>query len=88
MSLDIQNISVMQNGRQVVSGASLSVEPGQVTAILGANGAGKSELVLAIAGVLPVTHGVISVDGSSINGLRPDAIRRAGVAVVPDGIAF
>ncbi|MFZ1386486.1 MAG: ATP-binding cassette domain-containing protein [Thiolinea sp.] len=75
----------MQNGRQVVSGASLSVEPGQVTAILGANGAGKSELVLAIAGVLPVTHGVISVDGSSINGLRPDAIRRAGVAVVPEG---
>lgn len=85
MSLDIQNISVMQNGRQVVSGASLSVEPGQVTAILGANGAGKSELVLAIAGVLPVTHGMISVDGSSINGLRPDAIRRAGVAVVPEG---
>lgn len=85
MSLDIQNISVMQNGRQVVSEASISVEPGQVTAILGANGAGKSELVLAIAGVLPVTHGMISVDGKSIKGLRPDAIRRAGVAVVPEG---
>lgn len=85
MSLDIKNLSVLNEGKPVVTDVNLSVAPGEVTAILGANGAGKSELVLAVAGVLPVVGGSVSVDGDEITNKGPDVIRRAGVAVVPEG---
>lgn len=85
MSLAIENLSVSSNGREVVSAVALSVEPGQVTAVLGANGAGKSELVLAVAGMLPITAGTITVDGHAIHGHSPDDVRRAGIAAVPEG---
>jgi branched-chain amino acid transport system ATP-binding protein len=64
---------------------SLTVEPGQVTAVIGANGAGKSELVLAMAGVLPIGDGTLQLDGRNLNGLSPEAIRLAGIAAVPEG---
>jgi branched-chain amino acid transport system ATP-binding protein len=85
MALEVSNITVKNDIRDLVSGVSLRVEPGKVTAVLGANGAGKSELVLAIAGVLPLASGTISVDGVPLTGLAPDRIRRAGVAAVPEG---
>ena len=85
MALEITNVTVRNDIRELVSGVSLRVEPGKVTAVLGANGAGKSELVLAIAGVLPLASGTVSVDGMPLSGLAPDRIRRAGVAAVPEG---
>lgn len=85
MSLVINDLSVMDGDRPVVKGVGLSVAPGKVTAILGANGAGKSELVFAVAGVLPVVQGCVFVDGVEITNKGPDVIRRAGVAVVPEG---
>ena len=85
MTLAIDSLSVSANGRTAVSGVSLTIEQGKVAAILGANGAGKSEMVLAVAGMLPVTGGTITVNGRSICGIPPDAVRRAGVAAVPEG---
>ena len=85
MALVVEELSVFSNGKEVVKGASVTVEPGKVTAVLGANGAGKSELVLAIAGMLPITRGTITVDGDAIQGRSPDAVRLAGVAAVPEG---
>jgi len=85
MSLSIHQLTVLQGARTVVAGASLSVEPGKVTAVLGANGAGKSELSLAIGGMMPVAGGRVTVDNADLTGLAPDAVRRAGVAVVPEG---
>lgn len=85
MALRIENVTVQQAGRAVVSGASLAVAPGRVTAVLGANGAGKSELALAVGGMLPVASGAISVDDIALTGLAPNAVRAAGVAVVPEG---
>ncbi|EPJ44292.1 MAG: hypothetical protein OFPI_40220 [Osedax symbiont Rs2] len=85
MSLIIKDLSVVSGAVEVVANVSVSVEPGKVTAVLGANGAGKSELVLAIAGMLATTKGEIQVDGQSILGQAPDAVRRAGVAAVPEG---
>lgn len=85
MALEITNITVANDIRELVSNVSLRVEPGKVKAVLGANGAGKSELVLAVAGVLPVRAGTISVDGAPLTGKSPDKIRRAGVAAVPEG---
>ena len=85
MALVIKNISVSKDGNPLVCDVSISVEPGKVAAILGANGAGKSELVLAVAGMLPLSSGTIFVDNKAIHGCAPDSVRRAGVAAVPEG---
>lgn len=83
--LELKGLSVAVDGKTVVDGVSLTVRPGQVTALLGANGAGKSELVLAVAGLLPVAKGTVTVGGTAITGAKPDRIRAAGVAAVPEG---
>jgi branched-chain amino acid transport system ATP-binding protein len=83
--LTVRNLFVARGGRPVLRDISLSVPPGEITALLGANGAGKSTLVLTIAGVLPAVHGSISCDGVELLGQPPDAVRRHGVALVLEG---
>ena len=51
--LSISRLQVVRGGREVIHGVDLVVAPGRITALLGANGAGKSSLVLATAGALP-----------------------------------
>ncbi len=85
MSLIFSDVSVEKAGKTIVSDVSLSITEGQLTALLGANGAGKSELVLALAGVLPVTRGEIAIDGASITNAMPETVRGHGIAVVPQG---
>lgn len=85
MSLTITDMNVAPQGKMLVKGVSLSVAPGEILAILGANGAGKSELVSAIAGMLPVASGTVSVEGQDLTNAAPNAIRKAGVAAVPEG---
>ena len=84
MTLTVTDLSVSDGSRTLVAGVSLNIEPGQITAVIGANGAGKSELVLALAGVMKITAGSVMLDGKA---LRPDpeTIRRAGIAAVPEG---
>lgn len=84
MTLAVRDLEVSDGARALVSGVSLTVEPGQLTAVLGANGAGKSELVLALAGLLPVRAGTVTLDGQPLR-LSPGAVRRAGIAAVPEG---
>ncbi|NOX29225.1 MAG: ATP-binding cassette domain-containing protein [Actinobacteria bacterium] len=83
--LSIEDVTVRRGNKEVVRSFSLQVNPGEVTALLGANGAGKSSLVLALAGRLPVSGGAVTLDGAKINGLRPNRVRRAGLAAVPEG---
>jgi len=64
---------------------SMEIPPGQVTALLGANGAGKSTLVLAVGGVLRPSDGRVLLGERDLTGMRPERIRAAGVAVVPEG---
>src|SRR6204780_5989015 len=84
-SLTVSNLSVARAGKTVIHGVSLKIAPGKITALLGANGAGKSSLVLSIAGALPVERGEVLLDGKSIKGLRPENVRRLGVVAVPEG---
>ena len=83
--LAVRNLFVARGGRPVLRDVSISVPPGEITALLGANGAGKSTLVLAIAGILPAQRGDISCDGVQISGRPPDLVRRHGVALVLEG---
>ncbi len=84
-ALALDNVTVARGGRPVVHGVSLTIPQGEVTTLLGANGAGKSSLVLAVGGLLRPESGEIRLGDENIVGWRPERIRRAGVAVVPEG---
>ncbi|MGZ8715858.1 MAG: ABC transporter ATP-binding protein [Gaiellaceae bacterium] len=83
--LHIEALSVARGRQTVLSDVSLDIPSGEVTALLGPNGAGKSTLVLAVAGVLRPSAGRIKLDDLDLTRTRPEAIRAAGVAVVPEG---
>jgi len=63
---------------------SLDVRAGELVALIGANGAGKSTLLRTIAGLLAPTAGRVAVDGRDVTGRAPEALLRAGVALVPE----
>src|SRR5215469_13426761 len=85
MSLSLDNLTVARGSRDVVRDVSLEIPPGEVTTLLGPNGAGKSSLVLAVGGTLRARQGRVLLDGVDLTRLPPEQIRRAGVAVVPEG---
>ena len=83
--LALSGLTVERGRRAVVRDVSLNVPAGDVTALLGPNGAGKSSLVLAVGGVLRPQAGSVRMDGRDLARQRPELIRRAGVAIVPEG---
>lgn len=83
--LKVSNITIKSSARIVVSDVSLALAKGEIIALLGPNGAGKSELVLGIAGGMPLASGTVAVNDTFINGAGVQAIRTAGVAAVPEG---
>jgi branched-chain amino acid transport system ATP-binding protein len=84
-TLHLRDLTVARGSRVVVDAVSLEVPPGEVTALLGPNGAGKSSLVLAVGGVLRAQSGSVSLGQQNLTRSRPERIRRAGVAIVPEG---
>jgi branched-chain amino acid transport system ATP-binding protein len=84
-ALVLDKVTIARGGRPVVQEVSLTIPAGEVTTLLGANGAGKSSLVLAVGGLVRPETGEIRVGAQNIVGWRPEKIRRAGVAVVPEG---
>ena len=69
----------------ICNGIDLEVGPGEVVAVLGRNGVGKSTLLKTILGLVPSTSGSVTFDGQDVSGWRPDRIARAGVGYVPQG---
>ena len=69
---------------EALRGVSLEVRQGELVCLLGANGAGKSTLLKSIVGLLPPTRGRVVFEGADITGRAPDAILRAGIALVPE----
>ena len=84
-ALRIDGLCVPRGGRPVLRDVSIDVTPGEVTALLGPNGAGKSTLVLAVAGAIRPTAGTVTLGDRDLTGRRPEQIRQAGLAVVPEG---
>ena len=83
--LTIEALCVPRAGRPVLHDLSIEITPGEVTALLGPNGAGKSTLVLAVAGTIRPTSGHVRLGEQELTRWRPEKIRHAGVAVVPEG---
>src|SRR5690606_20441739 len=82
--LQLLGIKVAYGKVQALHGVELAVGEGEVVALLGANGAGKSTTLRAISGLLRPTAGDILFNGKSIAGWTPDAILRAGIAHCPE----
>ncbi len=84
-ALELRGLTVERGNRAVVRDVSLDIPAADVTALLGPNGAGKSTLVLAVGGVLRPLAGSVRLNGRDLARQRPEPIRRAGVAIVPEG---
>jgi len=85
MLLDIKNLQVSYHVVQVVKGISLSIKEGSIVTLIGANGAGKSSVLKALSGLKHPAGGEIIFRGKQINGWKPAAIVKAGIAQVPEG---
>jgi len=85
VELRFEDLCVQRGGRPVLHDVSLSIAPGEITTLLGPNGAGKSTLVLAVGGVIRSTSGRVLLGDVDLTGRRPEQVRGAGVAIVPEG---
>lgn len=83
--LEVEDLRTEYGPVRAVDGVSLSVPEGQVVAVLGANGAGKTSLLRTISGLVPAAGGHVALDGQDITALPVEAIVRRGLAHVPEG---
>lgn len=82
--LEITDLQVRHGAIRAVRGISLSVAEGELVALLGANGAGKSSTLMCIAGALKAAGGSIRLAGEDITSASPETTVRRGVATVPE----
>lgn len=82
--LEIRNIELRYGAVVAVKDVSLQVGQGELVALLGANGAGKSTTLKAIAGVMKPTRGTMVLNGANILGQSPEQMVRRGIAMVPE----
>jgi branched-chain amino acid transport system ATP-binding protein len=83
--LDLRGVVARYGAADVLKGIDISVDEGEIVALLGSNGAGKSTTLRAVSGLVPNVAGAIEYAGSSILGLKPEAIVRLGISHVPEG---
>ncbi len=82
--LEVRDLSVNYGTIRAVRGISFSVGAGELVSLLGANGAGKSSTIKAIAGALKRSGGSITLQGKDITSSAPERVIRAGLATVPE----
>ena len=83
--LSARDLHVFYDKVHAVQGVSLEVGPGEVVAILGANGAGKSSTMRALMGLVPARSGSVLLEGTSIDALRSDERVARGLGYSPEG---
>jgi branched-chain amino acid transport system ATP-binding protein len=83
--LRLEGVETGYGALPVLKGIDLEVRAGQIVALLGSNGAGKSTTINAISGVIPVWAGRITFDGGRVDGLHPSAIVRRRLIQCAEG---
>jgi urea transport system ATP-binding protein len=83
--LQISDVRVSYGQSEVLHGLSFGVEPGEIVAIMGRNGMGKTTLMKALMGIVPTRHGTVRVGDAEITALKSHERVGAGIAYVPQG---
>ncbi len=83
--LAVENLVMRYGPVEALRGISFNVRQGEIVALLGANGAGKSTTLAAIAGLLKPTSGTVTYHGRPVSGLPPETLSRQGISLVPEG---
>lgn len=83
--LELKDIHTSYGNIDALKGISLSVYPGEIVSIIGANGAGKSTALMSICGVVPLKSGEIYYNGTAIHGKPADTLPQMGLCQVPEG---
>jgi len=85
MLLEIDNVTLLYGRIQALHGISLTVNEGEIVALIGANGAGKTTTMRAISGLRPIASGRIRFAGEDITKLRADLRTVRGISQAPEG---
>lgn len=83
--LEINNLVVAYGGIQALKGINMTVEPGKIVALIGANGAGKSTTLKSIVGLVKPVSGTIVYDGKDLRKVSTKDMVRNGITLVPEG---
>ena len=83
--LAVEELAVRYGAIEALRGVSLFVHEGEIVALLGANGAGKSSALNAVMGLVPASQGRVALDGAALAGEPPERIVRRGMTLVPEG---
>jgi branched-chain amino acid transport system ATP-binding protein len=83
--LEVSGLKVAYGGIQAVKGIDLRIEPGELIALIGANGAGKSSTLKTLAGMHQPAGGTVIYNGERIDGAASHVLIRKGMALVPEG---
>ncbi len=83
--LQLSSVETYIGGSRILRGIDLDIAPGEVVALMGRNGVGKTTTLRSITGVLPIRAGQITLSGQRIDAESPDARSRAGIGYVPQG---
>jgi branched-chain amino acid transport system ATP-binding protein len=83
--LELDGVAVHYGRIQALAGVSVTVEAGEIVALIGANGAGKTTTMRAISGLRPVSEGRVVFEGEDITRLRGDLRVRRGICQAPEG---
>ena len=83
--LELKNVETYYGPVMAIRGVSMEVREGQIVALLGANGAGKTTVLKTISGAMDPQKGSVLLRGESIQGKDPDIVARMGIAHVPEG---
>lgn len=83
--LEVKGLTIAYGGIQAVKGIDLHVQEGELVALIGSNGAGKTSTLKALAGILPPSSGQIQFDGKTLNGVEASKRVAMGIALVPEG---
>jgi branched-chain amino acid transport system ATP-binding protein len=83
--IELRRVRAAYGQIEVLHGIDISVDHGKVLALLGPNGAGKSTALKVASGQMEPTSGCFHVLGRHVNGMKPDALARAGLCTLPDG---
>lgn len=83
--LELKDVSSSYGKIKALKGISLKVFPGEIVAMIGANGAGKSTTLMVICGIVPVVDGEIYYNGQMINGIAAEKLPPKGLCQIPEG---